>query len=360
MKTFFKSSICILMLFLSACDDNSDAKSESTSISPAAIEFRFVKPELEPSEEIKKNEPVSNTEESLTLDQLATPEFDYKEIKECADHQSVEKIRQSRANGKPLIISTHPGSNPGPKKLQDPRYRLNDPDYSRDNMGKDISTLMVDRHRALTADRRIPAILENSINSQIPGPFIAIVDSHVFGTNGRAPLFPKGTRIICEYESLVRVGDTRLPASCSRAIRPDGAEVVLTGAIAADQIGKIGLVGMVDNRNFERYAGAFGVSLISAATAGVVSLDDSTFAKTAAIGAALSAGQLSAKILDENIDIQPIMTIAAGSRILIIPKTDVWLRKPELIQADEEETNQETNEKIYQENDKQHKKGVKK
>ncbi len=140
-------------------------------------------------------------------------------------------------------------------------WRLEDEDYTRDNLPEDKSTLPVKRYRVITADRYIGAILENAVNSQIPGRVVAVVERHVFGADGRIPLLPKGTRIVCSYQSLAKLGDTRLPLSCSRAIRPDGASIQLTDATGADQMARTGFIGTVDNRIWERYGTAFIVSV---------------------------------------------------------------------------------------------------
>lgn len=214
-----------------------------------------------------------------------------------------------------------------------PEWRLKDDDYRRDNLPEDRSTLPVDRFRVITADRYIGAVLENAVNSQIPGRVVAVVERHVFGADGRVPLLPKGTRIVCDYESLAKVGDTRLPITCSRAIRPDGASIQLTDAQGADQMARTGFIGVVDNRIWERYGTAMIVSALSA----VSSLGATTTSNEQASrgGNALSQnlGQVTAKVLEQSVDLAPVVEIPAGSKIQIIPRVDIWLRKPEIKKA---------------------------
>src|SRR5216683_269643 len=118
----------------------------------------------------------------------------------------------------------------------DAAWRLKDPDYKQRDprLPEDRSTLPVDRYRVITADRYIGAVLENAVNSQIPGRIIAVVERHIFGADGRLPLLPKGTRIICQYKKLSKVGESRVDVACSRALRPDGASIQLTDAAGAD------------------------------------------------------------------------------------------------------------------------------
>lgn len=215
-----------------------------------------------------------------------------------------------------------------------PEWRLKDDDYQRDNMPEDRSTLAVDRFRVITADRYIGAVVENAVNSQVPGRVVAVVERHVFGADGRIPLLPKGTRIVCDYETLAKVGDTRLPISCSRAIRPDGASIQLTDAQGADQMARTGLIGTVDNRIWERYGTAMIVSVLSAASS--LGASASSNEQTARGGNALSQnlGQVTAKVLEQSVDLAPIVEIPAGSKIQIIPRVDIWIRKPEVKTSD--------------------------
>jgi type IV secretion system protein VirB10 len=216
-----------------------------------------------------------------------------------------------------------PAPVPGAWRLKDPDYKQRDP-----KLGEDKSTLPVDRFRVITADRYINAILENSVNSQIPGRIIAIVERHVFGADGRLPLLPKGSRIICQYESLAKAGDSRLNVKCSRALRPDGASVLLTDAQGADQMARTGLVGDVDLRMWERYGSAFVVSALSALAASSQNVSQNQTVTNAGNALSQNLGQVTAKVLEQSVDLAPIVTVAAGSRIQIIPNTDIWIREP--------------------------------
>ena len=191
----------------------------------------------------------------------------------------------------------------------------------------------------MTADCYIPIVLENSINSQLPGRFIGIVETHVFANEGRGVLFPKGTRIICTYESLAKEGDTRLAANCSRAIRPDGASILLTNAYAADQMARTGAIGKVDNRGWEKYGSAFIVAGISALAAAGVNTSVNSSMYQSANNLSVNLGQITAQMLEANVDLAPVMTVAAGSRLQIIPMTDIWIREPEEIEDIQEPDN---------------------
>lgn len=220
------------------------------------------------------------------------------------------------------------------KSIIKKRINARDKDYKTHlkDIKEDISSYPVDGSRVITADRYIPVVLENSINSQLPGRFIGIVDEHVFANEGRGVLLPKGTRIICTYESLAKEGDTRLAASCPRAIRPDGASILLTNAYTADQMARTGAIGKVDNRMWEKYGSAFIVAGISALAAAGANTSVNSPVYQSANNLSVNLGQITAQMLEANVDLAPVMTVAAGSRLQIIPMTDIWIREPEEVE----------------------------
>jgi len=212
-----------------------------------------------------------------------------------------------------------------------PRYRMGHDDYRLIGIGKLETTYPVLRERVITEDRYIPAILENAVNSQIGGRVIAQVSKHVYGADGRLVLIPAGSRVVGSYEPLGRTGDTRLAVVWTRLLRPDGASVKMEYE-GADQMGRTALIGEIDSRLWERYGSVFLLSLFSAATALATPPEDPRFA-TAQRDLAGNLSQVTARVIEENIDLAPIISVPAGSRINIVPTRDLWLRLPERLAA---------------------------
>ena len=206
------------------------------------------------------------------------------------------------------------------------KYQLQDKDYGE--LPKDLSTLPVDRSRTLTTDMRINAVLDDDINSQIPGVVIAIVDKPVFSPNNRFILLPVFTKMVCEYQGLELQGQTRLPMTCTRAIRPDGVSISLSDAIVADQLGRTGLTGEVDNRTFEMYSGAFIMAGISALAQSGVHQEQPYWWRNSQTILANNIGQITADVIRRNIDLRPVIYIKAGTRLQIRPKVDIVLKEP--------------------------------
>mgnify|MGYP003332138616 CR=1 FL=1 len=160
---------------------------------------------------------------------------------------------------------------------------------------------------------------------------IAIVDKPVFSPNNKYILLPVFTKIVCEYQGIEQHGQTRLPITCNRAIRPDGVSVTLTDAIVADQMGRTGLTGEVDNRTFETYAGAFIMSGISALAQSGVNQNDKDYPNwrsNAQTTFSNNIGQVTAEVIRKNIDLRPVIYIKAGTRIQIRPNSDIVFKEP--------------------------------
>ena len=197
------------------------------------------------------------------------------------------------------------------------------------------SSYPVDRSFVLTEDRTIAAILLDGINSQIPGSVRVMVAEDVFGADGRYKLLEKGDVVLGRYDKTTKVGETRIGVSFYRIIRSaDGAEIYSAGtafAYAADKMGRTGLIGDVDNRNWERYGLAFGTSLIGGlAGLGKSKVDGDEYEE---FWNRLSDNttEITTKILEQYMDIAPIITIAQGEPILIRLAADIRLKHPERI-----------------------------
>jgi type IV secretory pathway VirB10-like protein len=218
-------------------------------------------------------------------------------------------------------------------------------DYAEAGLPGIVSTFPVDRTRVITADRYIPAILENTISSQLPGRAIAVVERNVYGSEGRTVLIPAGSRVIGRYQSLAKAGDARLDINWWRIIRPDGANINIDDQ-SADVMGRAGVPGDLDTRFFEKYGSSLLTSVIAAGGEWALGGDSTTV--NGALGgttqtmsnrarAANRLGndldQLGVRMVQENVDIRPVLTVAQGTRLDIIPAEDIWLRDPNRVQA---------------------------
>ena len=223
---------------------------------------------------------------------------------------------------------------------QEPARRLAEEDYTDAGLPGVVSSLPVDRSRVLTADRYIPAVLENSINSQLPGRAIAVVERPVFGEEGRFVLIPAGSRVIGRYRAQSKYGLARLDIAWSRILRPDGGSINLE-ADAADVMGRAGIPGDLDERLAAKYGSSFLVSVIAAGADWALARNEAI--STSAVGGTTTVesgrtiaanrfgndmDRLAQRMVEDNVDVRPVLTVPEGTRILIIPTEDIWLRDP--------------------------------
>jgi type IV secretion system protein VirB10 len=205
--------------------------------------------------------------------------------------------------------------------------------------GRD-STSPIDNERLIAADRIIPVVLETGINSQIDGttggPVILQVSRDVYGYHGRYILVPKGSRMICQYQSPTDIGSSRLEIRCGRILLGGSrAEIFELVAQGTDQQARLGITGAVDGRFVERYGTAFALAGISAfvryaassTTTSESSANQNSAVTTGAEELSKSLGEISAAALEKTLDLKPIITVPQGTRMTIRPTFD-WYIKP--------------------------------
>jgi len=74
----------------------------------------------------------------------------------------------------------------------------------------------------IKAGWEIPAVLEQSLNSDLPGEIKALVILNVYDTaTGRYLLIPQGSRLIGQYDSRVAYGQDGVQVIWNRIIFPD-------------------------------------------------------------------------------------------------------------------------------------------
>lgn len=196
-------------------------------------------------------------------------------------------------------------------------------------VAKDIASYPIELERVITVDRFIPALIVQDVQSELGGKVVAQVERNVYGAHGRFVLIPAGSRAVGYYQPLKKAGQTRIQIRWFRLITPDGINISFQlPAEMADAMGRSGITGDVDNKYFEKYGAALLISTLNAAGAMSIEVDNLTQAIILEnYGSELS--RVTGRILEENIDIAPTVSIPAGSRILISPLTDIWFREPE-------------------------------
>ena len=133
---------------------------------------------------------------------------------------------------------------PGPKRA-DPQGCL--PQEPRKNRGATEDYLRDTRDAPLSpyeikAGREIPAVLEQSFNSDLPGEFKALVTYHVYDTaTDEYLLIPQGARLAGKYDSRVSCSQDGVLVAWSLVLSPDASSIDLDGNLGLNSHDDAGL-----------------------------------------------------------------------------------------------------------------------
>lgn len=169
--------------------------------------------------------------------------------------------------------------------------------------------LVIDTSAEIPIGTLIPAVLETPIDTSRPGLARAIVARDARGLDGQRVLVPRGSRLIGEYQSDVRSGQSRVLVNWTRLIRPDGASIRL-GVPSADEMGAAGIPGQHHSFFLRRF---FNAALQTALSVGG-NLAAGGAANTVVVGLpnSLGAGGQGGQGLISN-DVRPKITVRPGT-----------------------------------------------
>jgi type IV secretion system protein TrbI len=176
----------------------------------------------------------------------------------------------------------------------------------------------------IKAGWEIPAVLEQSLNSDLPGELKALVTSNVYDTaSGQYLLIPQGARLVGKYDSRVSYGQDGVQVAWSRIIFPDASSIDLDGMLGLDSHGDAGLRDKVDH-HYKRLIGmsvltsmfmaAFAISQNRTQT--ILAYPTPSHAAETAVGQELS--MTGAQMARRNMNVQPTIKVAAGYRFTCV------------------------------------------
>jgi type IV secretory pathway VirB10-like protein len=192
----------------------------------------------------------------------------------------------------------------------------------------------------------IPAMLVTGITSDAPAPVIAQVAQNVYDTaTGRYLLIPQGSRVLGDYSTGVRYGQSRIAINWRRLILPNTASIDLPLVPATDAAGYGGLADQVDNHYLRTFGTGALISLIDAGQmVGQLGTSGGSYGigapygaygsginSTAMIGmmsgstASQQLGQVAQNSLQAGMNLPPTISIRPGFRLNIELTTDVTL-----------------------------------
>ncbi len=221
---------------------------------------------------------------------------------------------------------------------------------SWDKVPRKIASWRVDMSEMILADKPIPAVLSRTLMSGAENvPVTAIVERNVYAEVGRNIIIPAGSRVMGEMNSFGSGDDgsgggaVRVNILWTRLIRPDGSAFEFADAQTGDAQGKAGALGYLDEQLLKKYTLPIFTELLTDATAfmmaagenssdgdGGSTQDTKSEAATDARQNFLSGmKQIFEQILNNKTNIKSVAYVPAGTRVIIYPKVDLWLRTAE-------------------------------
>ena len=225
-----------------------------------------------------------------------------------------------------------------------------------DNANYKVSSWRVDMSEMILADKPIPAVLARTIvdvGETAGVPVTAIVERNVYAEDGRNIVIPAGSRVMGESSGSLGGGTSggavRTSITWTRLVRPDGSAFEFVDAQTGDAQGRGGALGYLDEQLLKRYMAPIGTNLATNALAYVMasgstttSSDGSTTqdaraaaAQDARQGFQNDMQQVFQDLMQRMTNIQTVTYVPAGTRLIIYPKVDLWLRTYEREQSEQ-------------------------
>jgi type IV secretory pathway VirB10-like protein len=228
----------------------------------------------------------------------------------------------------------------------------NDPDYDNQNMQTAKKAFLSSAQQQKTDDYlrstrtaplsayeikagwEIPAVLEQSLNSDLPGEIKALITSNVFDTaSGRYLLIPQGARLVGKYDSRISYGQDGVQVAWDRIIFPDASSVDINGMVGLDSHGNSALRYDVDHHYKRLFGFAALTSAFSAAfdlsqrnTQSALTYPSVTNTATASVGREMS--ETGAQITRRNLNVQPTVKVPVGYKFTVRVNRDILFDAP--------------------------------
>ena len=180
----------------------------------------------------------------------------------------------------------------------------------------------------VTEGTLIPCILQTAIDTQLAGFVTCVVPIDVRGTSGNVVLMDRGTRIVGQIQAGLVQGQERVFVLWTRAETPKHV-VISLNAPGADELGRTGLPGAVDNHWWQRFGGALMLTLVqgslNAGTA--LAANSGSGSNQAALGyvygAQSSGQQVASTALENTINIPPTLRKNQGDTVSVFVAQDL-------------------------------------
>jgi type IV secretion system protein VirB10 len=169
----------------------------------------------------------------------------------------------------------------------------------------------------------IDCTLETAIDSTLPGMTTCVMATDTFGVDGQVVLLERGTKLVGETRGQVQQGSARVFVLWNEARTPTGVIVPLASP-GADELGRSGLPGEVNNHFWQRFGAALLVTVIDGAVEGAVQSSRGG-SGTVVVNPSASQGVMT-EVLKGTVNIPPTVVKHQGDRIQVLVARDLDFR----------------------------------
>jgi type IV secretion system protein VirB10 len=206
-------------------------------------------------------------------------------------------------------------------------------------------TIIRDRTTMIIQGKMMSAVLETAINTEIPGSVRGIISRDVYAESGTNILIPKGSRLFGAFSTNIVRGQGRVEINWSRLIRPDGVDLAI-GFVAADQFGRSGIAGDIDNKygaaltnslltSILAIGGAIGAEKLAGGNSSTTTTSPTTGSTTTTSNASTQvisdvASTLVSTLSDVStnaINLRPVIRVPQGTKMTIVVNSDLSIPK---------------------------------
>ena len=264
--------------------------------------------------------PILSPEEQIAERRLHSPVF-FK-VAHSSDNSGGTSISRTTPHGGDTISSgsssgglTSGSGDPLAKSLESTHeasasaYTLSDPNFT------------------ITKTTVIPCTIEPALNTSLPGIVSCFQKSDVYSANGKVLLLERGTKWTGEMKTALSQGQNRAAILWTRGETPKGI-LIDVDSPAADQLGRTGVDGEVDNHFMDRFGAAIMLSLIDDLGALLVATQQNNSSgnnnTTIAFPNTVSGAQnVMGDILKQTLNIPPTLTKNQGADVIIYVARDL-------------------------------------
>ncbi|MER9436305.1 type IV secretion system protein VirB10 [Mesorhizobium sp. M0618] len=184
------------------------------------------------------------------------------------------------------------------------------------------ATLLPHPDLVITQGTIIPCILQTAVDTNLPGYVKCVLPKDVRGATNNVVLLDRGTTVIGEIQRGLQQGDARVFVLWTRMETPDHALVSLASP-GADELGRSGMPGTVDNHFWQRFGGAMLMSVIQGAFQAAGQYAGSSGGGSGINSFQSNAGQAVETTLRATINVPPTLKKNQGDAVSIFVARDL-------------------------------------